>query len=71
MPSTDTHIHPATLNAGDFITEGQVISVHRPRTDFPFNTPATVWEIDYVAEPGDDAPVLRLRVSDSDLIERW
>ncbi len=71
MPSTDTTVHPAMLNAGDFIAEGQVVSVSRPRTDFPFTTPATVWEIEYVEEPGDDAPILRTRVSDSALIERW
>ena len=72
-PGATTQAHE--LSHGDFFTyagrSGQVVSVHRPRTDWPHAGPVREWEVEYVEEPGPDAPVLRVRIPAETMVEAW
>ena len=63
------------LSHGDFFTyagrSGQVLSVTRPRTDWPFVGPVREWDVEYVEEPGPDAAVLRVRIPAETNVEAW
>jgi hypothetical protein len=65
----------AMLRTDDFFRHGshfgQIVAVHRPRTDFPYRGPATQWDVDYVESPDDDAPVLHARIPAGTLVETW
>lgn len=71
MASTTTtnHIDVSMLQRDDFISLGRVVSVSRPRTDWPFTTPATQWDVEYVENDSDDAPVLRHRFAAGTIVE--
>ena len=66
---------PAELMSDDFFRfagrTGRVVSVQRPRTDYPYRTPATMWDVEFVATPDDDAPVERVRIPARAVVEVW
>ena len=71
--NSTTPVHD--LSHGDFFSfagrSGQVLSVARPRSDWPFVGPVREWEVEYVETPGPGAAVVKVRIPAGTDVEAW